>query len=130
MSDYGFDRLATYLRTAMEERSIGSGRAFARYLDLPRMTVARMLNGERVDPETLVQVAGALDVPVEMLYRLCGYLPPAEDQSLVFREVEALLRNLDRDTQRHIRDLVREEVDRLKSSDQPEQSDISQKRAG
>lgn len=75
-------------------------------------------------------MAEALGVPVEILYRLCGYLPPAEDQSLVLQELEALLRGLDRDTQRHIRDLVREELDRLEQLQPPGQSDeLSQKRA-
>ena len=89
-----------------------------------------MLNGERVGPDTLAQVAEALGVPVEMLYRLCGYLPPEEDQSMVLQELEALLRSLDRDTQRHIRDLVREELARLEQTQQPDQGDeLSQKRA-
>lgn len=75
MTLYQGDQVAVYLRLAMDYHHIRSGRALARFLQLPRTTTARLLNGHTTSPETLAQVARALDVPLEALYRVAGYLP-------------------------------------------------------
>ena len=110
---YDFERVGAYLRQVMDDRGFASERAFARRYNLPRMTLRRLLAGERVDVDSLILVAEALDVPVEVFFQLCGYLPVERSRSRLLDEVEALLRGLDPDAQRRIRDLVRDEVQRL-----------------
>jgi transcriptional regulator with XRE-family HTH domain len=127
---YTFDRLAAYLQRVMEERGFESQRAFARHYDLPRQTLRRLLSGQRVDPESLNEIATALSLPVETFFRLCGYLPTEEARSALLDEVEALLRGLDRDAQRRVRDIVREEVVRLQDADEDEGADYPAARAG
>jgi hypothetical protein len=108
-----FDRLGQYLRTVMEKEGIESARAFAAHYNLPRMTVQRILDGQRVEPESLNQVAEALKISPELLFRLCGYLPSNETRALLLDEMEAVLRELPLEEQRRIRDMVLEEVQRL-----------------
>lgn len=101
--------LADYLRRMMRELNYDSERAFALFLGVSYSTVNRILKGTRVGPEPLEQIASALHVPVENLYRLAGYLPPEETRAQVMREIEHLLRQLPEADQRRVLDLVRVE---------------------
>jgi transcriptional regulator with XRE-family HTH domain len=101
--------LANYLRQMMEELNYSSERSFALYLGVSYSTVNRLLHGARIDPESLQQIANALHVPVENLYRRAGYLPPEEAQTQVIREIEHLMRELPEADQRRILDLIRVE---------------------
>jgi transcriptional regulator with XRE-family HTH domain len=103
------NHLASYLRQMMEELNYSSERSFALYLGVSYSTVNRLLHGARVDPDSLQQIADALHVPVENLYRLAGYLPPEEAKSQVLREIEHLMRELPEADQRRILDLIRVE---------------------
>lgn len=96
-----------YLWQAMRERHFPSERAFAAHAGLSPRTLGRILRGKKVDPESLQLIADALQVPVEDIYRLAGYLPPEEAQSQVLHEVEYLLRQLPEADQRRILEVVR-----------------------
>jgi transcriptional regulator with XRE-family HTH domain len=101
--------LAEYVRELMEERRFSSERAFALHVGISPRTLGRILDGEKVDPESLQKIAAVLNLPVENLYRLAGYLPPEEARTQLLREIEHLLRRLPEDTQRRILDMVRVE---------------------
>ena len=101
--------LARYLRQEIEDRQFRSERAFAARAGISPRTLGRILRGEKVDPEPLQKIADALNTPVENLYRLAGYLPPAEAQDQVLSEIESLLRQLPEADQRRILEVVRVE---------------------
>jgi transcriptional regulator with XRE-family HTH domain len=124
--------LANYLRQMMEELNYSSERSFALYLGVSYSTVNRLLRGARIDPESLLQIASALHVPVENLYRLAGYLPLEEAQTRVIREVEHLMRELSEADQRRILDLIRVEHKHHRGQNrQAEQTDApSSQKAG
>jgi transcriptional regulator with XRE-family HTH domain len=103
------NQLPDYLRRMMEELNFSSERSFALHLGVSYSTVNRLLRGARVDPDSLQQIADALHVPVENLYRLAGYLPTEEAKSQVLREIEHLMRELPEADQRRILDLIRVE---------------------
>ena len=94
MFDYDTHDLARYIRTLMDDHGFRSERAFALHTGVSPRTLGRILDGTKVDPESLLRIAQALHLPVENLYRLAGYLPPEEDRSRLLREVEYLLRDL------------------------------------
>jgi transcriptional regulator with XRE-family HTH domain len=114
--------LASYLKNLMVELNYASERSFAAYLGVSYSTVNRILRGEKVDPDSLIRISEALHVPVENLYRMAGYLPPEEMQTLVMREVEHLLRQMPEADQRRILDLVRVEYKHTQAR-QPKQGD-------
>jgi transcriptional regulator with XRE-family HTH domain len=124
--------LANYLRQMMEELNYASERSFALYVGVSYSTVNRLLRGARIDPESLLQIASALHVPVENLYRLAGYLPLEEAQTRVIREVEHLMRELSEADQRRILDLIRVEHKHHRGQNrQAEQTDApSSQKAG
>lgn len=101
--------LANYLRQEIQNRRFSSERSFAAQADISPRTLGRILRGEKVDPEPLQKIAHALQVPVESLYRLAGYLPPEEAQTQVLHEIENLLRQLPEADQRRILEVVRVE---------------------
>lgn len=109
------NQLGQYLHRLMQVEGIGSVRAFATHYNLPRMTVQRIMDGQRVDPESLNQIAEALHVSPELLFRLSGYLPSSETRNLLLDELEAVLRKLSPEDQRRLRDMVLEEAHRLLS---------------
>lgn len=109
MFDHQETTLARYIHNLIEERQFPSERAFALHTGVSPRTVGRILSGEKVDPESLQKIAEALNIPVENLYRMAGYLPPEEASAVVLREVEHLLRQLPEASQRRILDMVRVE---------------------
>jgi len=109
MPDVPDNPLAAYLRQEIQDRQFRSERAFAARAGISPRTLGRILRGEKVDPEPLQKIAEALNTPVENLYRLAGYLPPAEVQSQVLGEIENLLRQLPEADQRRILEVVRVE---------------------
>jgi hypothetical protein len=104
---YHFNQLAAFFRQRMADEGFDSERAFVQHYRLPRMTLRRLLAGQRVEVESLIQVAERLDVPPAVFFRLCGYLPDEEHRSHLLAEVEALLGGLPEEAQRRLRDLVR-----------------------
>jgi transcriptional regulator with XRE-family HTH domain len=93
----------------MEERRFSSERSFAQHVGISPRTLGRILDGEKVDPESLQKIAEGLNLPVENLYRRAGYLPPEDVKEQVIREMEHLLRQLPEASQRRILDMVRVE---------------------
>lgn len=104
----------------MEERGYSSQRAFARDYNLPRQTFRRLLSGQRVDPESLQQIAESIGIPIDVFYRLCGYLPEDETRNRLLQEISLMLSGLEDEQQRRMQDLIREEVARLKEQDDDE----------
>lgn len=99
--------LSAYLWRAIQERHFPSERAFALHAGISPRTLGRILRGKKVDPESLQLIADGLQVPVEDLYRLAGYLPPEEAHTQLLHEIEYLLRQLPEADQRRILDMVR-----------------------
>jgi transcriptional regulator with XRE-family HTH domain len=126
------NQLPDYLRRMMEELNYSSERSFALYLGVSYSTVNRLLRGARVDPDSLQQIADALHIPIENLYRLSGYLPPEEAKSQVLREIEHLMRELPEADQRRILDLIRVEHKhhQSQSNHSEEAPDNSSQKAG
>jgi transcriptional regulator with XRE-family HTH domain len=122
------NHLPDYLRRMMEELNYSSERSFALYLGVSYSTVNRLLRGARVDPDSLQQIADALHVPVENLYRLAGYLPPEEAKTQVLREIEHLMRELPEADQRRILDLIR--VEHKHHQSQSKKSEEEQESSG
>lgn len=109
MRDPDIDTLSGYLRQAMKDHHFPSERAFAAHAGISPRTLGRILRGEKVDPESLQNIAVALNIPVEILYRLADYLPPDEARSQVLHEIENLLRQMPEADQRRILEVVRVE---------------------
>ena len=109
MSNPDIDTLSGYLRQAMKDHHFHSERSFAAAAGISPRTLGRILRGEKVDPASLQRLAGVLNSPVEILYRLARYLPPDEAQSQVLHEIENLLRQMPEADQRRILEVVRVE---------------------
>lgn len=99
--------LGEYIRERLEGRSL---RALATYAGISIGTASNLIN-DRIDepaPSTLLKVADYLDVPVQVLYRLVGYLPEDADvDSLPVIEATRLMRQLPSDNQSEILEIVR-----------------------
>lgn len=123
--------LANYLKSVMKDLNYDSERSFATYLGVSRTTVSRIMKGKKADPDMLEQIARALHLPVEHLYRLGGYLPPQDLQTQVLREIEHLLKEMPEEEQKRILELVRVEYKHAKAH-QPskKQSPREEQKAG
>jgi transcriptional regulator with XRE-family HTH domain len=101
--------LGEYIKEKLGERSI---RALATYAGIGVGTASNLINDktEKPDASTLQKVAEYLDVPVENLYRLAGYIEEeAISRTVLFSEIEHMLRELPEEAQRKIRDMIRVE---------------------
>jgi transcriptional regulator with XRE-family HTH domain len=98
--------LGEYIKERLGERSV---RALAHYAGIGVATASKLINDKTSpDPDTLKKVAEYLDVPVENLYRLAGYLDENKPaRNLVIDEVEYLMRDLPEESQKKILDQVR-----------------------
>lgn len=113
--------LGTYIQSIMKERNI-SGRALSMYADVSQGALNNVLHDKAdPDPKTLIKIADYLNIPVEELYRLAGYLPD-EDSDLkdqLVREIEYLMKKLPDESRQRILEIVRVEH-RLQTQDKEE----------
>lgn len=104
--------LAKYLNGIMKERNL-SVRAVAADAGLAHGTIQNILAGKPVDHKTVQKLASYLNMPVDVLYRMAGVLPPEEEQrEEILRMIEYLMRKLPESDQQEILEIVRMKVSR------------------
>jgi transcriptional regulator with XRE-family HTH domain len=72
-------RFAEWLQSEMDKRGWSQSDC-ARAADLNRAVINKLLNGKsRPQPLTLVAIARAFKIPIEVAYRAAGLLPPSSE---------------------------------------------------
>ena len=70
---------ASWLQSEMDKRGWSQSDC-ARAADLNRAVINKLLNGKcRPQPSTLIEIARAFKIPVEIAYRAAGLLPASAD---------------------------------------------------
>jgi transcriptional regulator with XRE-family HTH domain len=87
-------KLKDWLLYEMDRRG-WSQSDLARSADLNRAVIHKLLSGQTTPrPATLAALARAFKVPVERLYRLCGFLPDISESESLTEEFNYHLRQL------------------------------------
>lgn len=72
-------RFAEWLQSEIDKRGWSQSDC-ARAADLNRAVINKLLNGKsKPQPHTLVAIARAFKIPIEIAYRAAGLLPPSTD---------------------------------------------------
>jgi transcriptional regulator with XRE-family HTH domain len=72
-------RFAEWLQSEINKRGWSQSDC-ARAADLNRAVINKLLNGKsKPQPYTLIAIARALKIPIEVAYRAAGLLPPSTD---------------------------------------------------
>lgn len=79
--------------------------------------ISRVLNGDRKpEPETLIAIARALNLPPEQVFRAAGLLPPVSPDTEYAEQILHLLRQLSPQEQEEILELLRFKTERQKTT--------------
>jgi transcriptional regulator with XRE-family HTH domain len=98
--------LGEYIKEKLEGRSI---RALATYAGISVGTASNLINDrvDNPDPQTLLKVAEYLNVPIEYLFQLAGYLPDRKTTPAAVLEVAELMQQLPPHKQEEILAIVK-----------------------
>ncbi len=87
-------RFAEWLQAEINKRGWSQSDC-ARAADLNRAVINKLLNGKSSpQPSTLVAIARGFKIPVEMVYRAAGLLPPSMDDDETTEELIYLFKNI------------------------------------
>jgi transcriptional regulator with XRE-family HTH domain len=79
--------------------------------------ISRVLNGDRKpEPDTLIAIARALNLPPETVFRAAGLLPPVSPDTEYAEQILHLLRQLSPQEQEEILELLRFKAERQKTA--------------
>lgn len=120
--------LGSYIKEKLGSRSL---RALATYAGIGVGTASRLIKDQTPSPDadTLLKVAEYLNVPVENLYRLAGYMKETgSTRTLILSEIEQMLDDLSEESQKKIRDMIRVEWEYSRTDrDEADQSQQARK---
>ena len=87
-------RFAEWLQAEINKRGWSQSDC-ARAADLNRAVINKLLNGKSSpQPSTLVAIARGFKIPVEIVYRAAGLLPPSMDDDETTEELIYLFKNI------------------------------------
>lgn len=87
-------RFAEWLQSEIDKRGWSQSDC-ARAADLNRAVINKLLNGKsKPQPYTLVAIARAFKIPIEIVYRAAGLLPPSPDEDDAIEEMIYAFRSI------------------------------------
>lgn len=110
---------ASWLADNMKKAGFNQSQ-LAKRSNLNQAAISRLLNGQATpSPETCQSFARVLHIPVEIVYRAAGLLPPKAESNQVIDEIIYLAGQLPPDDLQDLLDLARGKINRYERAARP-----------